>query len=150
MESAKESLLKLANQRYALAVCGLIILGGAIRLYRLEHESLWLDEALGVFFARQHLGRSLQSMMQEGLHNSPLFYILLRPFASGEFSEFNGRLMPMIAGMRTIPLIAFMGRRLLSRRAGLLAATSLTLSPYHIWYSRETPMYSLLGLLAVI
>ncbi len=53
----------------------------------------------------------------------------------------------MISGILTIWVIYAAGARLISRRAGLLAAFLLAVNPLHIHYSREARNYSLLMLL---
>jgi mannosyltransferase len=135
---------------YQYALIGLTVLGAAIRLYRLGQRSLWFDESLSVLFASQPIGVSIQSMLEEGLQHSPLFYILLRPFVSLPARESLVRLLPAAAGIATIPAIGELGRKLYSRRVGILASAIVALNPFHVWYSREARMYSLIGLLAVL
>jgi len=131
-----------------LILLGLTGLACLLRFYQLASESLWFDEALSALFATQPFGLSVRSMMEEGLHHSPLFYVLLRPFTAGGFSEFSLRLLPALLGVVSIPLLAQLGRLFASPRAGILAAYLLTISPFHVWYSRETRMYSLVFLAA--
>lgn len=142
--------LILRRYGYEYSVAGLSLFAAVIRLFQLGRESLWLDEALGVLFASQPLRISIDSMLQEGLQHSPLFYILSRPFVTNPVMEGYVRLLPVIAGVLAIPLIAQLGRRLFSARVGLLAATFLAFNPYHVWYSREARMYSLLGFLSML
>lgn len=135
---------------YQYAILGITALGAAIRLYRLGQQSLWFDETLSVLFASQPFGVAIQSMLQEGLQHSPLFYILLRPFVSQPVRESLVRLLSVAAGVATIPAIGELGRKLYSRRVGILAAAIVALNPFHVWYSREARMYSLIGLLTVL
>jgi mannosyltransferase len=134
---------------HQLILLGLTGLACVFRFYHLARESLWFDEALSALFAMHPLGLSIHSMLEEGLHHSPLFYILLRPFATGGFSEFSLRMLPALLGVLSIPLFAQLGRLLASPRVGILAACLLTINPFFVWYSRETRMYSLLFLAAV-
>lgn len=115
-----------------------------LRLFRLDVQSLWFDESLSAIFAQQPLNVAIQLMLLEGLHHSPLYYILLRPFAIGEFHEFSIRFLSVCLGTLAIPLIAQMGRITLNPRVGILAAILLTINPFHIWYSQEARMYALL------
>ncbi len=115
-----------------------------LRLHRLNVQNLWFDESLSALFASQPLNIAIQSMLQEGLHHSPGFYILLRPFAASGFSEFSLRFLPAVMGVLAVPLIAQMGRVIAGSQAGLLAAALLVISPFHVWYSQEARMYTLL------
>ena len=137
------------TRQQKLILIGLIALAFLLRLYQLGRESLWFDEALSTWFALQPLDLSIHSMLEEGLHHSPLFYILLRPFATSNFSEFAVRLLPALLGVLGVPLLAQLGRLVASPRVGLIAATLLVINPFHVWYSRETRMYSLLFVAAV-
>ena len=105
---------------------------------------MWFDETLSALFAWLPLDAAIQAMLQEGLHHSPLFYILLRPFAAGGFSEFSLRFLPVTLGVLAVPLIAQIGRTMVGARVGLLAAALLAVNPFHVWYSQEARMYTLL------
>jgi 4-amino-4-deoxy-L-arabinose transferase-like glycosyltransferase len=48
-----------------------------------------------------------------------------------------------------IPLIYLLGRRVAGASVGLIAAGLLAISPYHVWYSQEAKMYSIVVLLAL-
>jgi len=130
-------------------ILAILVVGVVIRFFQLGRESLWFDESLSVLFASQPLPISMRSMLQEGLQHSPLFYLLLRPFASGTPIESSVRALPAIAGVLAIPLIAILGKDLFSPRTGLIAASLLALNPFHAWYSREARMYSLLALAVI-
>ena len=128
---------------------GLIVLAFVLRLYHLDTQSLWFDESLSALFASQPLDIAVQSMLQEGLQHSPLFYLLLRPFAAGGFSEFSLRFLSVTMGVLTIPLMAQIGRVMANNRSGILAATFLAINPFHVWYSQETRMYAMLVVAAL-
>jgi 4-amino-4-deoxy-L-arabinose transferase-like glycosyltransferase len=132
--------------RYKWILTFLTLLALGLRLYGLDKESFWFDDSFSALIATQPLSISFQSLLEEGLHHSPLFYILLRPFASLGFSEFNIRLLPVLLGVISVPMIAELGRVIHSTRVGILVACLLVINPFHAWYSREARMYSLLFL----
>lgn len=135
------------RQKYFLL--GLTSLALVLRLYRLGQESIWFDESLSAFFASLPFNEMIQSMLEEGLQHSPIYYIFLRPFAATGFNEFNLRLLSVLFGVASIPLLALLGRLFAGNRVGLLAAALLAVNPYHVWYSQETRMYAMLGLVAI-
>ena len=137
------------SRRQKIYLLSLTVLALLLRLYQLGAESLWIDESLSAFFATLPFDVMIQSMLEEGLHHSPIYYILLRPFAAGEFNESYLRLLSVLFGVASIPLLALLGRLYAGNRAGLLAATLLAINPYHVWYSQETRMYAMLGLVAI-
>lgn len=131
-------------------ILSMVMVGGLVRFFQLARESLWFDESLSALFATQPLPISIQSMLQDGLQHSPLFYLLLRPFVSGNPIESSVRTLPAIAGVLAIPLIALLAKALFSRSTGVIAAALLGINPFHVWYSREARMYSLLALAAIL
>ncbi len=139
-----------------VAVSGLILLAFALRLYRLEIPSLWSDEGLSLYRARQswaEIGRNI--IVVDGFpsvdNNPPLYFYLLHLWRArlGE-SVFALRLLGAMLGVLAIPLFYQLGRVLLGRSGGLLAAGLLTISPFHIWQSQELRNYPLLLALNIL
>jgi len=129
------------------------LLGMGLRLFHLAEQSLWFDEILSVIFATLPLPDSFNAMMQEGLHHSPLYYLLLRPFASLGRHEFFYRFPSTWLGVLAIPLMWQLGRLIGGRerrnKVGVTAALLTTINPFLVWYAREARMYTLLALSAV-
>ncbi|HMA37607.1 MAG TPA: glycosyltransferase family 39 protein [Chloroflexia bacterium] len=130
-------------------VAGLTLLAAGLRTYHLGAESFWFDEADIIRQAQAPLGTLLLSFTHAG-ENGPLytlllhFWILLR--GTGESAV---RTLPLLLGTATVPLIYYMGKRLLSRELGLVAAALLAVSPFHIWYSQDAKMYTLVVLVTL-
>lgn len=148
MDIAPNSQTSFSKQQ-KISLLGITLLALVLRLYQLGQESLWFDESLSAFFASLPFNEMIQSMLEEGLQHSPIYYIFLRPFAATGFNEFNLRLLSVLFGVASIPLLALLGRLFAGNRVGLLAAALLAVNPYHIWYSQEVRMYTMLGLVAL-
>src|SRR5207248_10770349 len=85
----------------------------------------------------------LTSFTQAGA-NGPLYTLLLHFWLMlAGTSEAAVRLLPLIFGVATIPLMYEFGRRLGRPTLGLLGAGLLTISPFHIWHSQDAKMYTL-------
>ena len=110
---------------------------GALRLLCLGRWSMWADEVATLRDAAD-LGK---------VAGYPVGYALIGVFTRlfGD-SEFAARLAPAIAGIVTVPLLYFIGRRVVDRRAALWASWMLALSSYHLYYSQFARYYSLLVL----
>jgi 4-amino-4-deoxy-L-arabinose transferase-like glycosyltransferase len=127
-----------------------------LRVYRLEAQSLWSDEGLSLYRARLPLAENLSNVIviPPGVPtrdtNPPLYFVALSGarLAWGE-SEYALRFVSVLAGVALIPLLYVTGRRLFSRRAGLLAAVLGTFSPFLVWYAQEARMYTLLAALSL-
>ncbi|MCM2465935.1 glycosyltransferase family 39 protein [Methanoculleus oceani] len=123
--------------------CLLVVMGiGALlRLYNLGYNSLWLDEAATLTFARQTLAGIWESTAT-GEFNPPLFYWLEHGMLFFGESEFVLRLLPALFGVLTIPVVYLIGKEFRDRDVGLIAAALLAFSPFHIFYSQEARAYA--------
>jgi hypothetical protein len=130
--------------RLQLALLAIVSAGAAVRFSTLDVQSLWLDEGITVRLLRMDLGAMLSQVHKREL-TGPLYYVLAwlwtRPFGTGEVGV---RTLSALLGTATIPLAYALGRQLLSRRAGLVAAALAAFSPLLVWYSQEARSYALL------
>jgi len=131
-----------------LSLALFVLLASALRVLRLDFQPLWWDEGYSVWFATHPLGQ-MASLTAQDIH-PPLYYALLHGWigllGAGPVSL---RLLSVLFGVLAIPAIYLAGRRMLSRRAALLAAFLLALSPLHVYYSQEVRMYGLVALLSI-
>jgi 4-amino-4-deoxy-L-arabinose transferase-like glycosyltransferase len=131
----------------------LLLLGGtALRLYRLEANSLWVDEFATLRIASLPLSRILAENVGNSSFEPPLFFWLMhaivRAFGASELAM---RLPSAIAGLLTIPAVWWLVRELGGeRRLALLSAALVALNPLHLWYSQEARPYALLMLFATL
>jgi 4-amino-4-deoxy-L-arabinose transferase-like glycosyltransferase len=126
----------------ALSLAGL-----ALRLYLLGDKSLWLDEAFSLAISRRSALDVLRLTVFTDTH-PPLYYLLMNVWLWFGASEAYARLFSALWSAASIPLMYLLAQALFDdRRAGLLAATILAFSPFHIWYAQETRMYAMLTFL---
>src|SRR5205085_201462 len=118
--------------------------GALLRFAMLGTQSYWVDEAQAANELHLSFGTML-STIGSSEPNPPLFFVLAWSWAKAfGTSEAGLRSLSAIAGTAVIPLAHLCGRELVSRRAGLVAATLVALSPFMIWYSQEAREYMLL------
>ncbi|MFO7697036.1 MAG: glycosyltransferase family 39 protein, partial [Anaerolineae bacterium] len=132
-----------------------IIVGGFLRVYQLGAKSLWIDEAFSVWMGRQPVPEMLSWLVRIDQH-PPLYYLLLRlwmyigdaleQMATPRSGASWVRALSALCSMLNIPALYALGRRPAGRKAGLLAALILALSPFHVYLAQEARMYSLLCL----
>jgi mannosyltransferase len=154
----------LSNPCHVIAILSVIVLLGlAIRAYQLSDRSLWFDEA----FSWRSIQFPFMEMLQRvGRDNHPpLHFVVLKGWAIlfGD-SAFALRSLSVLFGGLTI-LGAYLfateafGKDLLTvdtkadlqtrgRVIGLLVATLVALSAFHIRYSQELRMYTMAAALA--
>lgn len=134
------------------ALIGLIGLAFALRVARLDFQSLWRDEVDAVRFASKSLSGLLHTFVEPG-QNGPLYYLFLRPWLelAGD-GEFALRFFSTFFGVLAVPMVYRLARRLFPRLpiVALLAALLTVTSPYLIWYSQEGKMYMLVVALILL
>lgn len=130
----------------AILWIGLLALG--LRLVRLTFQPLWWDEGWSLYFATTDVGAMLK-LTAVDIH-PPFYYLLLHLWTLllGS-SPLAVRLLSVLVGTATVPMLYATGRRLLGEKGGLLAAFLLAVSPFHIYYSQEVRMYALVTLLGL-
>ncbi|HEX8075329.1 MAG TPA: glycosyltransferase family 39 protein [Thermoleophilaceae bacterium] len=134
--------------RMQLALLALVAAGAAVRFSTLDVQSFWLDEGITVRLLRTDLLGMLGDVPRSE-QAPPLYYVLAwlwtRPFGTGEVGV---RSLSALLGTATVPIAFAAGRRLLSERAGVIAAALAAFSPLLVWYSQEARSYALLVPLA--
>ncbi len=124
----------------------LLVAAFAVRVSRLDAQSLWYDEGLSIALA----GRSLPTILRNAADDihPPLYYILLAAWTHlvgpGAFAS---RFLSVACGTCLVALLYAIARRMWSGSVGLVACLFAGLSPYLIWYSQEARMYMLVAAL---
>jgi uncharacterized membrane protein len=137
-----------ARRRDASVVFGLIVLGAALRFWRIGHQSYWYDESVTLELVRQPF-TMMFAHVQTVEGTPPLYYcvawVWTRIFG---FGEAGLRSLSAVAGLCVIPAVYGTASELISRRAGLIAAALAACNPMLIWYSQEARAYSLMVAMA--
>ncbi|MCS6802002.1 MAG: glycosyltransferase family 39 protein [Chloroflexota bacterium] len=138
-----------AAQALALLVpCGLTLLAFALRVTTLTAQSVWNDEAGSLWHARQPVAAIVAGVEPDHL---PLYFLLLKGWvALAGASDFAARFSSLLPSVLTVPLIWWLGRRLVSAVAAGTAALVAALSPAALYYGQEIRMYALLPPLAIL
>jgi mannosyltransferase len=139
-----------AQARAQLGGLWLATAGAAFfRFLYLSRKSIYLDEALSVAYA--HLSwHEFANVLSRRDANMALYYLLLRGVVPIGDSEFWVRLISVIAGVATVPVMYALGTKLFDRRTGLLAAVLLSVNACHVVYSQEARGYALAVLLIAL
>lgn len=139
-----------ATKQTTLVVVGLTVLAAALRFGRLGHQSFWYDEGFTAWLVHHSPGQMFGLLPNTEL-TPPLYYgiawIWARIFG---FGEVGLRSISALAGVATVPVAYGAAAKLVSRRAGLIAAALVCCNPLLIWYSQEARSYALLVLLATL
>ncbi len=121
-----------------------LLVGFALRFYTLDRKSLWIDEV-------HTFNESRYDQKDQFIHykenpaylQPPLFYLLTHLFYPFTKPERDLRIVPLIFGTLSIPMIYLLAAQFSSSIA-LPCALSLTFMVYHISLSQDGRSYSLL------
>ncbi|HEY3317552.1 MAG TPA: glycosyltransferase family 39 protein [Coriobacteriia bacterium] len=131
---------------------GLLLVAAAgliLRLSTIRVRGLWLDETVTIDQTVHSLAKTIER--QVGNVHPPLFHVLMHFWIRlWGTSELALRSFSLVFGMAAIFAAFWAGRALYDRRTGLIAAGVLAFSPYHIWYSQEARMYSMMMLFGLL
>ncbi|MEI6777902.1 MAG: glycosyltransferase family 39 protein, partial [Chloroflexales bacterium] len=130
----------------------------AVRIYRLDAQSLWLDEGSSWQMSSQSWGTLLGDLLSPTAAY-PLYHLLLKLWISlfGD-SEIALRLPSAIAGTMAVPVIYLAAQEGSRESESLLppllyplaAALIALIGPFPLWYAQEAKAYSLLLLAAAL
>ncbi len=123
------------------------MLAAVLRFYRIGHQGFWFDEGNTVLEVRFPVGQML-TLIKHYESTPPLYYLVAwvwaRIFGYGEVAL---RSLSAICGVLTVPIAYAAARKLVSPRAGLIAAALTAASPLLVWYAQEARAYEMVVLL---
>lgn len=141
--SARTTILRLAGRLRARGCLLLILLlAFALRVYRLDHQSMWWDEMKAGALSLLSPGDILDNLFAIRNH-VPAYFILLRLWSCLGHTEFALRFFSVIWGVAGVALVYRLGHLIDGQVVGTVSALLLAVSPFHIWYSQEARMYTL-------
>jgi hypothetical protein len=141
----------LSTHKFMMALCATVLLGVALRIYKLDYQSLWSDEIFSLITTSPRLspGEFWDRVLADT--HPPLYYLLLR-LSSSAFgqSELAARAPSAIFGILTLCAAVILPGSSLSRGTRLALALLIATSPGAVWYDREVRSYALLLLLSTL
>jgi mannosyltransferase len=119
----------------------LMVVATILRVIGLNRD-LWLDEVYTLILTvRRPLWEILTLFPGDNQH---MFYSVLARISVVFFGEhaWTVRLPAVVFGVGAVPALYFLARELATRREALLAATLLTVSYHHVWFSQDARGYT--------
>ncbi|PWH19975.1 MAG: hypothetical protein DDG58_03910 [Ardenticatenia bacterium] len=136
----------LCSQRLAITIATSIVtlLAFALRVYRLDAQSYWIDEGWTLHYAAL-TPTQLWHTLQTTRVVPPLYHFLTLYWSAlvGN-GEYPMRFLSVICGTLSVPLTMRFGKALGDVRLGFVAALLMAVSPYQIWHSQDARNYTML------
>lgn len=142
--------LTVAKNNYLLII--ILLISFILRVYRLDYQSLWVDEIFTYIASKptNSFAEIYQIIKSDGPH-PPLYYYLVKiTFHILGYTSFSLRFLSVVLGVLGIFAIYLLGKIINGKKLGLIIATLLCFNPFHIEYSQEGRMYSLLILVTIL
>jgi len=132
------------SNAYRMALLALIFSAFALRVYKLDSQSLWYDEGVTAIVAQYDLA-SLAQWTADDIQ-PPFYYTLVAGWGRlAGWGEWSLRYPSVAFGLLIVPLLAVLTIRWSrSRLAGVLAGLMAAFHPLLLYYSQEARMYTLL------
>jgi mannosyltransferase len=132
------------KQKEILILLLCLLIGFALRFYNFDQKSLWVDEIHTFNQSRTVFKDQLKSYMDSPTFlYPPLFFLLSHQFYPFTKPERDLRIIPLIFGILSIPMIYLLSR-LFSPSIALSCTLSLTFMAYQISLSQEGRSYSMI------
>ena len=130
-----------------LALC--ILIGFTLRFYTFDRKSLWLDEIHTFNDSRYGIKDQLGYYQKNPTYlHPPLFFVLTHVFYPFIKPERDLRMIPLIFGILSIPMIYLLSKQF-SPSIAFPCTFSLTFMTYHVSLSQEGRSYALLMFLGM-
>jgi hypothetical protein len=121
----------------------------ALRLYRLDVQSIWWDEGHSIQMASAALGQ-IPTLPGMDVHPPGYFALLHQWMAFAGRSEFALRYLSVVFSLLTVALLMRFGRALAEQRVGwpgrltaMVVGSLAAVSPLYVAYAQEVRMYAM-------
>jgi hypothetical protein len=121
---------------------GIVTLLGAVPRVAQFGHALFGDELFTWAIAAEPGFGDAMSLMRETENTPPLAYVAGWLVAQVVEPAYAVRLLPLLAGIATVPLSGLVGARAFGPRAGLVAAALVAASPFAVYYAAEARAYA--------
>ncbi len=133
---------------FILLLC--LLIGFALRFYTFDQRSLWMDEIYTFNDSRDDFKGQVKFYKENPTYlHPPLFFILSHQFYPFMKPERDLRIIPLIFGTLSIPMIYLLARQF-SASIALLCTLSLTFMTYHVSLSQDGRCYTLLMFIGMV
>ena len=125
-----------------LAPAAVVLLGFALRLYRLNHESVGYDEAFSMLATRLTVAGMWQHLVEDFVH-PPLHYFALRGWLDVfGYGVGAARMLSVVFGGLSVALLYLLTKYLFDRQSALVSSLLLAVSQLGIMFSQEARPYA--------
>ena len=132
-------------------ITAILITGFCLRFLYLN-TPLWYDEACSWVTAINSFPAGIMNnLLHDDIQHTPLYFFLLHFWIKiFSQSEISMRILSLIFGFMTIPLVYITSKKLFGEKNALYTAAICSVSPLFVLFSTEVRMYSLVTFLVLL
>ncbi len=120
-----------------------VVAGLLLRLYRLDNQSVWSDEAFSLSATRLPLPQMQEKIVEFSWNHPPLHYLLLHVWLRWfGFGPWQARLLSVLFGTLAVAMMYLLARYVFDRRTAVVAASLLAVSQLGVMYAQEARPYA--------
>lgn len=126
----------------------IVLFGAILRLYKLDYQSIWIDEICSFKEANPTMSAiDIYKFVKDFDPHPPFYYISLHYiFLIFGYTTFVMRAYSAFLGIAGLIAFYFLGKEISNKKVGLIGTGLLAINFFHIYYSQEARMYSLMFL----
>ncbi len=145
MIGAKAQLRRGQEIGYKGSILLIVLLAFGLRLFAIDRQDIWGDEAFSIWLSRQPLPQVVAGGADTHPPLYPFLLYLWLPLAGS--SPLAVRFLSALIGTLTVAMLYPLSRRVFGQTAGWPAVLLAAASPVLVYYPQETRMYGLVTLL---
>ena len=140
---------KIKNNKWLVVI---LIIAAILRFYKVDFQSLWLDETLSMNAGNPKLSfKEFYKGIMYWEYLPHLYFFGLKIFFSiFGYTILVARIYSAIIGVLGVYSIYLLGKELYNKKLGLIAAALLSVNYFHIFHSQEVRPYGMLFLFSVL
>src|SRR5688500_17906536 len=117
----------------------ILVVAFLMRIYKLTHQSLWLDELHNMNEADPDISwGTMFNYLRSSDQHPPLYFIVERlSFSIFGHTEFVARFISVIAGTVSVWAMYLLGKEFLNKSLGTIVAIITCVNYYNLYYSQE-------------
>jgi uncharacterized membrane protein len=133
-----------------IAIAVILAAGLALRLYRLDAQSIWFDEASSIVASQGTFAELQSRLVRASSHPPGHYYLLFAAFKLLGFGTWQARFVSALFGTLAIGALYALGSAMFNRRTALIAAALLVTSQLGVLYSQEARPYAAFLFLSIV
>ena len=126
----------------------LIFIGTILRFYKIDFQSPWIDEIFTLAnTGKEKSFKEIYFFLKENDPHPPLYYYIIHIVnLFFDNTSIVARAVSAVFGVAGLFAIYYLAQELFNKKVGIIAVALLSINYFHIYYSQEARMYSMLFL----